>query len=91
MTRSLKGRGFRLLLIQQADIILMNTCTVMNGGGVGRILIWDSCGNGKTDSRSACSLWPDARRRGGDSIKRSVRLIDAVSPATKIEEFPGFD
>jgi len=73
----------------QADIILMNTCTVREQAehrahsNLGRLREWKEENPQRILIVAGC-----AATRWGESIKKQYPFIDLVSPATRIEEFP---
>jgi len=90
MAQPLEHRGFLATSkLHEADIVLMNTCTVRDqaehraDSNIGRLRVW----KGKDPNRilivAGC-----AASRWGDSIKKKYPFIDLVSPATRIEQFP---
>src|SRR5260221_14447180 len=74
---------------QQADIILMNTCTVRDQAehraqsNLGRLREWKEADPERVLIVAGC-----AASRWGDSIKKRYPYIDLVAPATQIEKFP---
>ncbi len=90
MAQPLKDRGFiQTLDPEQADIILMNTCTVRDqaehraDSNLGRLRPWKEANPNRILIVAGC-----AASRWGESIRKKYSFIDLVSPATKIEEFP---
>jgi tRNA-2-methylthio-N6-dimethylallyladenosine synthase len=90
MAQPLKERGFMATNDPAlADVILMNTCTVRDqaehraDSNIGRLRQWKDANPNRILIIAGC-----AASRWGDSIQKKYPFIDAVSPATKIEEFP---
>jgi tRNA-2-methylthio-N6-dimethylallyladenosine synthase len=90
MSQPMKDRGFLATpRLQDADIVLMNTCTVREqaehraDSNIGRLRVWKEGDPNRILIVAGC-----AASRWGDSIKKKYSFIDLVSPATKIEEFP---
>jgi tRNA-2-methylthio-N6-dimethylallyladenosine synthase len=90
MAQPLKDRGFLATSrLHDADIVLMNTCTVRDqaehraDSNIGRLRVWKDQDPNRILIVAGC-----AASRWGDSIKKKYSFIDLVSPATKIEEFP---
>jgi tRNA-2-methylthio-N6-dimethylallyladenosine synthase len=90
MAQPLAGRGFTATArLSDADIVLMNTCTVREqaehraDSNIGRLRKWKDA-----DPRRILIVAGCAATRWGDSIQKKYPFIDAVSPATKIEQFP---
>lgn len=90
MAQPLKGRGFIATADPaKADIILMNTCTVRDqaehraDSNLGRLREWKAENPERVLIVAGC-----AATRWGVSIQKKYPFIDAVSPATKIEQFP---
>src|SRR5258708_4000888 len=90
MPRPLAARGFEPTSdLQQADIVLMNTCTVRDQAehraqsNLGRLRDWKD-----QDPRRVLIVAGCAASRWGDSIKKRYPYIDLVAPATPIEKFP---
>src|SRR6185369_686317 len=90
MAQPLKGRGFLATADpDQADIILMNTCTVRDqaehraDSNLGRLRPWKDIDPNRILIVAGC-----AASRWGESIKKKYPFIDLVSPATRIEQFP---
>jgi tRNA-2-methylthio-N6-dimethylallyladenosine synthase len=90
MAQPLQSRGFTATGdASQADIILMNTCTVRDqaehraDSNLGRLREWKAANPERILIVAGC-----AASRWGESIKKKYPFIDMVSPATKIEEFP---
>src|SRR5437879_5372772 len=90
MSRPLAARGFEPTAdIQQADIVLMNTCTVRDQAehraesNIGRLRLWK-----EQDPHRILIVAGCAASRWGDSIKKRFPYIDLVAPATQIAEFP---
>jgi tRNA-2-methylthio-N6-dimethylallyladenosine synthase len=75
--------------LRDADIVLMNTCTVRDQAehraesNIGRLRKWKAA-----DPRRILIVAGCAASRWGNSIKKRYPYIDAVSPATQIEQFP---
>jgi len=74
---------------EQADIIMMNTCTVREqaehkaDSNIGRLREWKAAHPERILIVAGC-----AATRWGDSIQKKYPFIDLVSPATRIEQFP---
>jgi tRNA-2-methylthio-N6-dimethylallyladenosine synthase len=74
---------------QDADIIMMNTCTVREqaehkaDSNIGRLREWKAANPERILIVAGC-----AATRWGDSIQKKYPFIDLVSPATRIEQFP---
>jgi tRNA-2-methylthio-N6-dimethylallyladenosine synthase len=90
MAQPLQSRGFTATGDpSQADIILMNTCTVRDqaehraDSNLGRLREWKAANPERILIVAGC-----AASRWGESIRRKYPFIDLVSPATKIDEFP---
>jgi len=90
MAQPLKARGFLATAdIRQADIVLMNTCTVRDQAehraqsNLGRLRDWKEADPHRILIVAGC-----AASRWGDSIKKRYPYIDLVAPATQIEQFP---
>jgi tRNA-2-methylthio-N6-dimethylallyladenosine synthase len=90
MAQPLKSRGFMATEdLQQADIVLMNTCTVREqaehraDSNIGRLRKWKDADPHRILIVAGC-----AASRWGDSIQQKYPFIDLVSPATRIEQFP---
>ncbi len=90
MARPLEARGFLPTAdIDQADVILMNTCTVRDQAehraqsNLGRLEGWKAA-----DPRRVLIVAGCAASRWGTSIQKRYPFIDLVAPATRIEEFP---
>ena len=90
MAQPLKERGFIATGdIEQADVILMNTCTVRDqaehraDSNIGRLRLWKDLKPNRILIVAGC-----AASRWGDSIQRKYPFIDLVSPATQMEQFP---
>ncbi len=90
MARPLEARGFlRTADPDDADIILMNTCTVRDQAehraksNLGRLAEWKEADPHRILIVAGC-----AASRWGASIKKRYPFIDLVAPATQIEEFP---
>src|SRR5438552_3757646 len=90
MAQPLKDRGFQATgLLQDADIVLMNTCTVREqaehraDSNIGRLRVWKDEDPNRILIVAGC-----AASRWGDSIQQKYPFIDLVSPATQIEQFP---
>src|SRR3982751_5681878 len=90
MSRPLESRGFSPTSDpDQADIILMNTCTVRDQAehraqsNLGRLRGWKD-----EDPRRVLIVAGCAASRWGDSIRKRYPYIDLVAPATQIEKFP---
>ncbi len=90
MSQPLAQRGFSATSnLKDADIVLMNTCTVREqaehraDSNIGRLRVWKGQNPHRILIVAGC-----AASRWGDSIQRKYPFIDLVSPATKIEEFP---
>ena len=90
MAQPLKERGFiQTPDAEQADVIIMNTCTVRDqaehraDSNLGRLRPWKDRNPNRILIVAGC-----AASRWGDSIQKKYSYIDAVSPATRIEEFP---
>jgi len=92
MAQPLQSRGFTATADPaKADIIMMNTCTVRDqaehraDSNLGRLREWKAENPERILIVAGC-----AATRWGDSIQKKYPFIDAVSPATKIQEFPEF-
>nr|AEQ20598.1 (dimethylallyl)adenosine tRNA methylthiotransferase [uncultured bacterium CSLF42] len=90
MAQPLMERGFLSTgRLQEADIVLMNTCTVRDqaehraDSNIGRLRIWKEKDPNRILIVAGC-----AASRWGESIKKKYPFIDLVSPATRIEQFP---
>jgi len=90
MAQPLKGRGFiQTPDVGRADVVIMNTCTVRDqaehraDSNLGRLREWKEQKPERVLIVAGC-----AATRWGDSIQKKYPFIDAVSPATKIEQFP---
>ena len=90
MAQQLKERGFvATARLQEADIVLMNTCTVREqaehraDSNIGRLRVWK-----ERDPHRILIVAGCAASRWGDSIRKKYPFIDLVSPATRIDEFP---
>jgi tRNA-2-methylthio-N6-dimethylallyladenosine synthase len=90
MAQPLKARGFEATSeLAQADIVLMNTCTVRDqaehraDSNIGRLRAWKEKNPDRILIVAGC-----AASRWGNSIKKKYPYIDLVSPATQIEKFP---
>lgn len=90
MAQPLKERGFLATSDpEEADIILMNTCTVRDqaehraDSNLGRLRPWKAQNPNRILIVAGC-----AASRWGESIQRKYPYIDLVTPATRIEEFP---
>jgi tRNA-2-methylthio-N6-dimethylallyladenosine synthase len=90
MAQPLKDRGFVATdRLHDADIVLMNTCTVRDqaehraDSNIGRLRVWKERDPNRILIVAGC-----AASRWGESIKKKYPFIDLVSPATRIEEFP---
>jgi len=90
MAQPLKSRGLTATADpEQADIIMMNTCTVREqaehraDSNIGRLREWKDRNPERILIVAGC-----AASRWGDLIKKKYPFIDLVSPATKIEQFP---
>lgn len=90
MAQPLKDRGFLATGdIEQADVVLMNTCTVRDQAehraksNLGRLREWKAANPDRILIVAGC-----AASRWGDSIQKRYPYIDLVSPATQIENFP---
>jgi tRNA-2-methylthio-N6-dimethylallyladenosine synthase len=90
MAQPLRDRGFIATANpEQADVILMNTCTVREQAehraqsNLGRLKDWKA-----EDPQRVLIVAGCAASRWGDSIKKRYPYIDLVAPATKIEQFP---
>jgi tRNA-2-methylthio-N6-dimethylallyladenosine synthase len=90
MAQPLKDRGFMATSeLRDADIVLMNTCTVRDqaehraDSNIGRLRKWKDL-----DAHRILIVAGCAASRWGDSIKQKYPFIDLVSPATRIEQFP---
>lgn len=90
MAQPLKARGLVATAdIQNADIVLMNTCTVRDQAehraksNLGRLREWKEADPHRILIVAGC-----AASRWGDSIKKRYPYIDLVAPATQIEKFP---
>lgn len=90
MAQPLKNHGLTATADPaQANVILMNTCTVRDqaehraDSNLGRLREWKAADPNRILIVAGC-----AASRWGDSIKKKYPFIDLVSPATKIEEFP---
>src|SRR5258706_16166140 len=90
MARPLQDRGFAATSeLAQADIVLMNTCTVREHAehkalsNLGRLRDWKDENPDRilTVAGCAASLW-------GETLKKRFPYVDLVSPATQIEQFP---
>jgi len=90
MAQPLAGRGFvSTEHLWDADIVLMNTCTVRDqaehraDSNIGRLRKWKDADPHRILIIAGC-----AASRWGDSIRQKYPFIDLVSPATQIEQFP---
>lgn len=90
MARPLEERGLKPTLEQtDADVIIMNTCTVRDQAehraesNLGRLRAWKKENPNRILVVAGC-----AATRWGASIKTKFPFIDLVSPATRIEQFP---
>jgi tRNA-2-methylthio-N6-dimethylallyladenosine synthase len=90
MAQPLKTRGFEATSeLAQADIVLMNTCTVRDqaehraDSNIGRLRVWKDKNPNRILIIAGC-----AATRWGKSIQNKYPFIDLVSPATQIEQFP---
>jgi tRNA-2-methylthio-N6-dimethylallyladenosine synthase len=90
MAQPLAQRGFTATAsLQDADIVLMNTCTVREqaehraDSSIGRLRVWKNADPNRILIVAGC-----AASRWGDSIKQKYPFIDLISPATQIEQFP---
>ncbi len=90
MSQPLASRGFTATgSIKDADIVLMNTCTVRDqaehraDSNIGRLRVWKEKNPDRILIVAGC-----AASRWGDSIRQKYPFIDLVSPATQIEQFP---
>ena len=90
MARPLESRGFLPTReLEQADLVLMNTCTVRDQAehraqsNLGRLREWK-----KRDPHRILIVAGCAASRWGESIRKRYPFIDLVSPATRIEQFP---
>ncbi len=90
MAQPLQARGLTATArLQEADIVLMNTCTVREqaehraDSNIGRLRPWKEKDPNRILIVAGC-----AASRWGDSIRRKYPFIDLVSPATEIEQFP---
>src|ERR1017187_7929289 len=90
MAQPLKDRGFLATsTLHDADIVLMNTCTVREqaehraDSNIGRLRVWKDKDPNRILIVAGC-----AASRWGDSIRKKYSFIDLVSPATQIEQFP---
>lgn len=90
MAQPLKSRGMIATAdIHEADVVLMNTCTVREHAehkalsNLGRLKPWKDANPERVLIVAGCaaSLW-------GDSLKKRFPFVDLVSPATAIETFP---
>src|SRR3954468_2795989 len=90
MARPLTKRGFiPTENIAEADVVLMNTCTVRQQAehraksNLGRLKDWKKQDPNRVLIVAGCaaSIW-------GDSIKKRYPYIDLVAPATQIDKFP---
>src|SRR5207302_6178801 len=90
MAVPLETRGFvRTHNLSQADVVLMNTCTVRQHAEhkalsqIGRLRSWKLENPERILIVAGCaaSLW-------GESLKKKFPYVDLVSPATEIEQFP---
>src|SRR5689334_4735094 len=89
MAQPLKDRGLRATGDpEKADVIIMNTCTVRDqaehraDSNLGRLREWKAANPERILIVAGC-----AASRWGDSIQKKYPFIDAVSPATRIEQF----
>src|SRR5262245_20890160 len=85
MAQPLKGRGLVATGdMRQADIILMNTCTVREqaehraDSNIGRLRVWKNQDPNRILIIAGC-----AASRWGESIQKKYPFIDLVSPATR--------
>jgi len=90
MAQPLKDKGLTATAdLREADIILMNTCTVRDqaehraDSNIGRLRAWK-----EKDPHRILIVAGCAASRWGDSIKAKYPFIDLVSPATQIDQFP---
>lgn len=90
MAQPLQSRGMTATANQEeADVILMNTCTVRDqaehraDSNLGRLREWKAANPERILIVAGC-----AATRWGDSIQKKYPFIDLVSPATRIEQFP---
>src|SRR5437016_5622114 len=90
MAQPLQDRGFIATgRLHDADIVLMNTCTVRDqaehraDSNLGRLRPWKEKNPNRILIVAGC-----AASRWGDSIQKKYPFIDLVSPATQIEQFP---
>jgi len=90
MAQPLKKRGLMATAsLKEADIVLMNTCTVRDqaehraDSNIGRLRVWKDKDPNRILIIAGC-----AASRWGDSIQKKYPFIDLVSPATQIEQFP---
>ena len=90
MAQPLQARGLTATADpQDADIIMMNTCTVREqaehkaDSNIGRLREWKAANPERILIVAGC-----AATRWGDSIQKKYPFIDLVSPATRIEQFP---
>ena len=90
MSQPLKDRGLiPTQEIGQADVVIMNTCTVREHAehkaisNLGRLRTWKQKNPDRILVVAGCaaSLW-------GESLKKKYPYVDLVSPATQIENFP---
>ncbi len=90
MAQPLRERGLvRTLEPDDADVLIMNTCTVREHAehkaisNLGRLRDWKRENPDRLLIVAGCaaSLW-------GDSLKKKYPFVDLVSPATQIENFP---
>ncbi len=90
MAQPLLARGYVATTdIQEADVAIMNTCTVREHAehkalsNLGRLREWKAEKPERLLIVAGCaaSLW-------GESLKKKNPHVDIVSPATKIENFP---
>ncbi len=90
LAQPLKSRGFWATADRdQADVILMNTCTVRDNAEhkadseIGRLRKWKEADPNRILVVAGC-----AATQWGDLAKKKYPFIDLVSPATRIENFP---
>src|SRR5947207_1684674 len=90
MSRPFQDRGFsQTSELSQADLVLMNTCTVREHAehkalsNLGRLRDWKDENPNRILIVAGCaaSLW-------GESLKKRFPYVDLVAPATRIEQFP---
>lgn len=90
MAQPLKARGLVATNDSaEADVILMNTCTVRDNAEhkadsqIGRLRVWKEVNPERILIIAGC-----AASQWGESIKKKYAFIDLVAPATKIDQFP---